>query len=156
MSKSMSGIEMTEECIELFKDMKITTKGADRPRFKYAIFKLSDDNTKVELEEKVEAKCLANNREEDEEIFEELKGKLSKKEPRFILYDMRFCSKSGSLKEILTFIKWCSDEAPIKKKMLAGSTWEYLKKKFDGLKKYFEASEICEMCYNEFADVVER
>ena len=50
----------------------------------------------------------------------------------------------------------CSDNGPIKKKMLYASSKDTIKKSFEGLSHEFQANDLGDFDYSTFADEVER
>ena len=93
----MSGVEVDEEVVSLFNDIKL------RSIHKYATFKIENKKSiKPDIlgdPQKTEAK------DDDKTRFEALKEQLGK-EPRYILYDFGFTNKEGRIIHKLAFIFW--------------------------------------------------
>ena len=93
----MSGIEIDEEVVVLFNDMKL------RSTHKYATFKIEKKKTIVVdvLGDPAETKS----KEDDEDKFDELKSTLTL-EPRYILYLFGFATQEGRIINKLALIFW--------------------------------------------------
>ncbi|KAK3751851.1 hypothetical protein QZH41_009676 [Actinostola sp. cb2023] len=146
---ALSGVEVDSECMKVFDKMKIKKIGnKDRP--KMAFFRINKDNTKIEfIEEEKSDPPHSRSPDDNEAMFELMKGRLIDAEPRYILFDFICKTTAGGSVEKLAFVSWCSDNAPVKKKMLFAASKEYLKKKFDGVQIVMEASEKTELSYEE-------
>ena len=92
----MSGIQVDQEVIDLYQDMK------KKKIHKWATFKLSDDQKRV-----VTDQCGDPFQEigQDEEKFKEFIAILSN-EPRYCLFDFNFMNKEGRNINKLAFIFW--------------------------------------------------
>lgn len=93
----MSGVEVNEEVVTLFNDMKL------RSTHKYATFKIVN-------KKKIEVDVLGDpgkteSKEDDKVRFDELGTHLDK-EPRYVLYDFGFTNKEGRIINKLAFIFW--------------------------------------------------
>merc|ERR1712087_424200 len=87
----------------------------------------------------------------NEEIFEEMKGKLPDAEARFAVFDCPIIAKSGAETNKLIFIMWNSDNAPVKSKMLYASSKDAIKKKLTGIENEFQATDKDELVLGEVA-----
>ena len=93
----MSGVEVNEDVVTLFNDMKL------RSIHKYATFKIVN-------KKKIDFDILGDPRKTedksaDKEQFDALGAQLGK-EPRYILYDFGFTNKEGRIINKLAFIFW--------------------------------------------------
>ena len=95
----MSGIEIDSDIPTLFNEMKL------RSTHKWATFKISDDKKKIEVDELGEPK-VTEDKDDDKVCFDELKTKLKKEAPRYILYDFGFRNKEDRVIKKLAFIFW--------------------------------------------------
>ncbi|KXJ19434.1 cofilin [Exaiptasia diaphana] len=145
---AMSGIKMAPELKEFFNTMNI------KKTHKYAFFKLSSDQKFVVLdEENLGPKVTTKTKEEDKVYFEQLKNVLETNEPRYILYDFGFQGKEGREYRKLGFMYWCSNDCPVKKRMIYASTKDDVRKCF-GNKPEFQLNELSDLDYEEFSDVM--
>lgn len=116
-----------------------------RGTYKIMMFKLSDDNKEIVIDE---GKCLKGVKEDkaskedrdakqvhenDLAIWEAMVEGLVCGEPRYIVFDVNCISKAGRAVKKLVFISWCADDCLIKKKMIHAASEEYLKKALDGI-----------------------
>jgi len=102
---------------------------------KFAGFKLSDDMKTVVIDEKMVAdKADTTCKEDDKKHFDDLKKLLTKEEPRYILYDFGCEAKDGRAFKKIVFMYWCSNECPIRKKMIYTSTKDNVMKCFQAAK----------------------
>ncbi|XP_032231671.2 cofilin [Nematostella vectensis] len=123
---------------------------------KYAIFKICDEANMVVIDQTFKS-VVTNTREEDRAIFYQMVEKLSDREPRYILYDMKFPRKEEKrIFNNLVFISWCSDKAPIEKKMKLASTQDYVRKKFSEATTSVNANDFDDLDYDEIAAKAEK
>ncbi|KAL2185280.1 chaperonin GroL [Thermothelomyces heterothallicus CBS 203.75] len=120
---------VNEECIATYNELKLNKK------YKYIIFKLSDDNTQIVVE----------STSEDGPEYDDFRNKLisaqskSKtgalgKGPRYAVYDVQYDLKSGEgTRNKITFIAWSPDEAGVLAKMVYASSKEALKRALPGI-----------------------
>ena len=94
-----SAVGVHPSVLEKYNDVKL------RSESKYVIFKISDDKTHIVIDE-ASPKHKTTTEDEDRQWFEEMSGKLSEDEPRYILYDFGFTTKSGRKLEKLAFAFW--------------------------------------------------
>jgi len=133
---SQSGVQVAPECITKFNELKLgkTTK--------YIIFKLSDDNKEIVVEEASENKDWDEFREKL--VNAKSKNKMGKetKGPRYAVYDFEYelASGEGSRSKI-TFIAWSPDDAGIQSKMVYASSKDALKRSLNGLATEFQAND---------------
>ncbi|AEO61779.1 hypothetical protein MYCTH_2316635 [Thermothelomyces thermophilus ATCC 42464] len=126
---SQSRATVNEECIATYNELKLNKK------YKYIIFKLSDDNTQIVVE----------STSEDGPEYDDFRNKLisaqskSKtgalgKGPRYAVYDVQYDLKSGEgTRNKITFIAWSPDEAGVLAKMVYASSKEALKRALPGI-----------------------
>ncbi|XP_048587719.1 actin-depolymerizing factor 3 [Nematostella vectensis] len=146
---SMSGIKIDDESLLLYQTMQGKEKS-----HKFATFKISDDGKMVVIDH-ILKRVDTHTREEDRAIFDQMLEKLSDSEPRYILYDLNFPRKDGRAFHYLVYIFWCSDNAPIKKRMVSAATNELLKTKFV-VKKVFQINDRADLNYDDIADKAEQ
>ncbi|KAL2149483.1 hypothetical protein VTH82DRAFT_8134 [Thermothelomyces myriococcoides] len=135
---SQSGATVNEECITTYNDLKLNKK------YKYIIFKLSDDNTQIVVE----------STSEDGSEYEDFRNKLinatskSKtgavgKGPRYAVYDVQYELSSGEgTRNKITFIAWSPDDAGILAKMVYASSKEALKRALPGIAVEVQANDV--------------
>lgn len=133
---SQSGATVAQECIQTYNDLKLAKK------YKYIIFKLSDDNKEIVVEE-------ASNNKDWEAFREKLIGATTKsktgavgKGPRYAVYDVEYELASGEgTRNKITFIAWSPDDAGVMAKMVYASSKEALKRSLTGLAAEIQAND---------------
>ncbi|KAL2160342.1 hypothetical protein VTH06DRAFT_1515 [Thermothelomyces fergusii] len=126
---SQSGATVNEECVAAYNELKLNKK------YKYIIFKLSDDNTEIVVE------STGENADKYDDFREKLINAQSKsktgaigKGPRYAVYDVQYELKSGEGKRNkITFIAWSPDDAGVMAKMVYASSKEALKRALPGI-----------------------
>lgn len=133
---SQSGATVSQECVSTWNDLKLSKK------YKYIIYKLSDDLKEIVVEE------LGTNKD-----WEEFRGKLinaqttsktgqTGKGPRYAVYDFEYSLSSGEGdRNKLTFIAWSPDDAGIKAKMVYASSKDALKRALSGIAVEIQAND---------------
>jgi len=133
---SQSGATVSQDCITAYNDLKLSKK------YKYIIFKLSDNNKEIEVEEA--------SADKDWEVFREKlinatsKNKMGKegKGPRYAVYDFEYSLASGEgERNKLTFLAWSPDDAGIHSKMVYAASKEALKRSLNGIATELQAND---------------
>jgi cofilin len=134
---SQSGATVNQECVTAYNDLKLNKK------YKYIIFKLSDDNKEIVVE----------STSEDGPEYEDFRNKLISAEvktktgavskgPRYAVYDIQYELASGEgIRNKITFIAWSPDDAGIKPKMVYASSKDALKRALTGLAHELQAND---------------
>lgn len=85
-----SGVGVNDECIHNFNEVKLGKK------YKYVIFRLSDDNREIIVDHK-----------EPKATWDEFRKALPLNEPRYAIYDIEYSlGESGERKKVI-LISWC-------------------------------------------------
>jgi len=132
---SQSGASVAQECIEKYNDLKAK-------KLKFVIYKLSDNNKEIVVEE-------ASENKEWETFRDKLLGATSKsksgavgKGPRYAVYDFEYALASGEgERNKLTFIAWSPDDASVQAKMIYASSKEALKRSLTGVAIELQAND---------------
>ncbi|KAI0162870.1 cofilin [Pestalotiopsis sp. NC0098] len=133
---SQSGASVSQECINAFNDLKLAKK------FKFIVFKLSDNNREIVVEEA--------STEGDWEVFREKlvnaqhKSKTGAvgKGPRYAVYDFEYQLASGEgSRNKITFIAWSPDDAGVMAKMVYASSKDALKRALNGIATEIQAND---------------
>ena len=91
---------MNAECKEMLPKIK------DKRQFGHAIMKINDTKTEIVMEE-TGPKAEGNDMSEAQERFDRMrKNVLESGEPRYILFDFKYRSKSGGTKDVVVYIYW--------------------------------------------------
>jgi len=133
---SQSGVTVAPECITKFNELKLGKS------IKYIIYKLSDNNKEVVVEETSDQadwdafrKKLVNAKS---------KSKTGKEvmSPRYAVYDFAYDLGAGEgSRNKITFIAWSPDDADIQPKMVYASSKESLKRALNGLAVELQAND---------------
>jgi len=134
---SQSGATVHADCVTAYNDLKLNKK------YKYVIFKLSDDNKEI----------VVDSTSEDGPEYDDFRNKLvnaqSKtktgavsKGPRYAVYDVQYDLASGEgTRNKITFIAWSPDDANIMAKMVYASSKEALKRALPGIAVELQAND---------------
>ncbi|SPJ85431.1 Cofilin [Fusarium torulosum] len=140
---SQSGATVNQECITAFNDLKLNKK------YKYIVYKLSDDYKEIVVEH-------ASENREWEDFREKLINATSKsrsgavgKGPRYAVYDFEYSLASGDgIRNKITFIAWSPDDAGIQPKMIYASSKEALKRTLTGIAHEHQANDSDDIEYD--------
>lgn len=123
-----SGIKLDPECKEMFAQIK------DKKQHGYAVMMINKEQTAVVMETKglkLEDREVSTTRAS----FDAMKEYVMKsQQPRYILSDVTYERDNAGKKDVVVYIYWCSDNVPVKQRMVYASTNEALKKSFAGIK----------------------
>ncbi|KAI1637433.1 cofilin/tropomyosin-type actin-binding protein [Biscogniauxia mediterranea] len=105
---SQSGATVSQDCITAFNDLKLAKK------YKFIIFKLSDDNREIVVEEASGDKDWEVFREKLVNATTKSRGGSVGKGPRYAVYDFEYNLASGEgSRNKITFIAWSPDDAGV-------------------------------------------
>ncbi|KAI9903285.1 hypothetical protein N3K66_002637 [Trichothecium roseum] len=133
---SQSGASVSQECITAFNELKLNKK------YKYIIYKLSDDYKQVVVEEASDDSDWENFREKLINATSKSKSGAVGKGPRYAVYDFEYSLASGDgVRNKITFIAWSPDDAGIQPKMIYASSKEALKRTLTGIATELQAND---------------
>ncbi|KAM0642203.1 hypothetical protein ACHAQF_003779 [Verticillium nonalfalfae] len=168
---SQSGASVSQECIEAYNDLKLNKK------YKYIVFKLSDDNKQIVIEEASESKDWETFRERlinatsksktvrRRRFTAQLREKMALtnfqgavgKGPRYAVYDFQYSLASGEgERNKIAFIAWSPDDAGIMAKMIYASSKEALKRSLTGLATELQANDHDDIEYDSIIKTVSK
>ncbi|KAI1341914.1 hypothetical protein F5Y15DRAFT_351364 [Xylariaceae sp. FL0016] len=148
---SQSGATVSQECITTFNDLKLQKK------LKYIIFKLSDDNREIVVEEASEDKDWENFREKLVNATTKSKTGAVGKGPRYAVYDFEYSLASGEgSRNKITFIAWSPDDAGVMAKMVYASSKEALKRSLNGIATELQANDQDDIEYDTVLKIVSK
>ncbi|KAM0536217.1 hypothetical protein ACHAP9_002222 [Verticillium nonalfalfae] len=140
-----------EECIEAYNDLKLNKK------YKYIVFKLSDDNKQIVIEEASESKDWETFRERLINATSKSKTGAVGKGPRYAVYDFQYSLASGEgERNKIAFIAWSPDDAGIMAKMIYASSKEALKRSLTGLATELQANDHDDIEYDSIIKTVSK
>jgi cofilin len=133
---SQSGATVSQECITAYNDLKLAKK------YKFIIFKLSDDNREIVVEEASADKDWELFREKLVNATTKSKSGAVGKGPRYAVYDFEYSLASGEgSRNKITFIAWSPDDAGVMAKMVYASSKEALKRSLTGIATELQAND---------------
>ncbi|KAI3552495.1 cofilin/tropomyosin-type actin-binding protein [Colletotrichum filicis] len=143
---SQSGAQVSQECITAYNELKLSKK------YKYIIYKLSDDNKEIVVEEASADKDYDNFREKL--INAQTK---SKSGPRYAVYDFEYSLASGEgERNKITFLAWSPDDAGVMAKMVYASSKEALKRSLTGIATELQANDADDIEYDSILKTVSK
>ncbi|KAJ1327946.1 cofilin [Microdochium nivale] len=133
---SQSGATVSQDCVTAFNELKLAKK------YKYIIFKLSDNNREVVVEEASNDPEWDNFREKLISATTKSKSGAVGKGPRYAVYDFEYNLASGEgTRNKITFIAWSPDDANVMAKMVYASSKEALKRSLNGVAVELQAND---------------
>ncbi|KAK3304408.1 uncharacterized protein B0T15DRAFT_512562 [Chaetomium strumarium] len=151
-SFSLNPATVNAECVTAYNDLKLNKK------YKYVIFKLSDDNREIVVE----------STSEDAPEYDDFRNKLinatsksktgaTGKGPRYAVYDVEYQLASGEgTRNKITFIAWSPDDAGIMAKMVYASSKEALKRALPGVAVEVQANDPDDIEYESLVRTVSK
>lgn len=116
-----------------------------KKKYKFVLYKLSDDNASIVLEKSAEAGT-----------YDEFVSSLPKGECRYAVYDFEFEKPGEGQRNKICFIAWSPDSSKIKSKMLYASSKDALRKKLVGVSTEIQATDLSEIAYDVVLDKVSK
>jgi len=140
----VSGLSVNPECVTAFNELKLGRGGP-----KYIIYKISDDQKEVVVDE--------IGTEPDYNVFREkliaAKEKNGKSRPSYAIYDVEFELEGGEGKRTkIAFITYINqDDTAVRSRMIYSSSRETLKNALNGIAMNWQANDPGEL---EWADLL--
>ncbi len=141
-----SGATISQEVINKFQHMKVG--GKDEA---YMVAMMTADKSQIVLDESIQAPHMDKNSSDEAENkanFEKLVSEMKDAEPRYIVFDFRYVDNKGAKAQKLGYILWCSDKAPVSKKMIYASNSGSVKKSLSGINIEFQINEMGDFTYS--------
>ncbi|XP_075250196.1 uncharacterized protein LOC142342642 [Convolutriloba macropyga] len=144
---SKSGVEIGNAVTDLYQTFKLDKSDKHEA---WIVFKLSDDKSKVEVDDCATAPICSKDVDECENKahFEQIKALMTDDKPRFLVFDFRCKRDDDSICEKTAYIYWCSDNAPPRMRMVYATTSEDMKKKL-GCNAEFQVNDKGDFDYDE-------
>ncbi|KAF7651530.1 hypothetical protein LDENG_00109090 [Lucifuga dentata] len=142
-----SGVEVTDEVIAIFNDMKVrkcqSTEEEKKKRKKAIIFRICDNNRSI-IPEQDKQILIGDLGVTVSDCFQHFVDMLPPDECRYALFDATFETKE-SKKEDLVFIFWAPECAKTKCKMIYASSKDAIKRKMPGIKHEWQVNSLEEL-----------
>lgn len=139
MPRQLPGAQARKECVAL--PLETPEQGAHRfsrpAETKYIVFKLSADNTQIEVEKTSPSAS-----------YDDFLNDLPPNSPRYAVYDFEY-EKDGGKRNKICFYAWSPDEAKIKEKMLYASSKDALRRSLVGVANEIQGTDSSEVAYDE-------
>lgn len=138
-----SGVSVKDECVTVFEDVK------KNKSYRFIIFKIIDEKL-IDIEK------LGDRDATYDDYLAHLTS-LGENECRYGCFDFEYVHQPEGTtdsipKQKLILMTWCPDTAKIKKKMLYSSSFDALKRKFKGVSKYIQATDMAEASYDSILE----
>mmetsp|Transcript_26438 Transcript_26438/g.58429 ORF Transcript_26438/g.58429 Transcript_26438/m.58429 type:complete len:138 (-) Transcript_26438:145-558(-) len=124
-----TGVTVSDDCIQKFNDMKL------KHDCKYVIYKISDDNKEIVIDEVGEKG----------KTYNDFKEKLLATQARYGVIDFNYQTDDGRPQDKLLFVFWSSDDAGVKSKMLYAGSKDAVKKNLQGIAKELQANDASDL-----------
>ncbi|KAM3465465.1 hypothetical protein NHJ13051_000642 [Beauveria bassiana] len=148
---SQSGAVVSQECITAYNDLKLAKK------YKYIVYKLSDDNKQIVVEEASDDKDWDNFRKKLIDATSKSKTGAVGKGPRYAVYDFEYNLATGDgVRNKIVFIAWSPDDAGVQPKMIYASSKEALKRSLNGLASELQANDSDDIEYDTIIKTVSK
>jgi len=98
--------------------------------YRYIIYKISDDNTRIVVAEKATS----------DKSYDDFVKNLPENDCRYAVFDMEFTAQGMTKQKICLFV-WSPDTSPIRQKMLYASSKDAIKKKLIGFAKEIQCTD---------------
>jgi len=135
-----SGIQVSQECIDTFNDIKLSHK------FRYVIYKRNADNTEVVIEKTAPPSST----------YSDFCNDLPSNECRYGIFDLEYSkSEADGVRQKILFVVWAPDTAKIKDKMLTASSKDAVKKPLVGISTEIQATDASEIDYDLVVEKVQ-
>jgi len=148
---SQSGAIVSQECITAYNDLKLSKK------YKYIIFKLSDNYKEIVVEEASDDKEWDSFREKLVNATVKSPSGATGKGPRYAVYDFEYNLATGDgVRNKITFLAWSPDDAGVKPKMVYASSKEALKRTLTGIATELQANDSDDIEYETILKTVSK
>ena len=128
-AKSISGIKVTQQAVDVFQDMK------HKKKYRYLVFDIDYKAGVVVLKETGAYDAP----------YDDFMETLPDADCRYGIYDYDYTNDDGCKLSVFVFVMWSPDISPIKRKMLYASTKEYFRDCLDGTSVEIQATDISEI-----------
>jgi cofilin len=145
--KSMAGIAVREDCVDLFTHIKT------RSAYRWATFKVDSTGREVVIDA-VGARAGGGEGGGGGGGYGAFCEALPERECRYGVYDYEYSSADRGTFHRLVFVSWAPDNAPIKTKMMYASTKDFFKAFCDGVGAELQATDRDELAEEEMRDRV--
>ncbi|TLS23716.1 uncharacterized protein PpBr36_06290 [Pyricularia pennisetigena] len=142
---------VSQECVTKYNELKLGKN------IKYIIFKLSDNNKEIVVEEASGDSDYENFRKKLVEATVKSPSGAVGKGPRYAVYDFHYTLASGEgERNKITFIAWSPDDAGVKPKMIYAASKDALKRSLNGIAHELQANDADDIEYDSVLKAVSK
>ncbi|TLD05068.1 uncharacterized protein PgNI_09709 [Pyricularia grisea] len=142
---------VSQECITTYNELKLGKN------IKYIIFKLSDNNKEIVVEEASGDSDWENFRNKLVNATVKSPSGAVGKAPRYAVYDFQYTLASGEgERNKITFIAWSPDDAGVKPKMIYAASKDALKRALNGIAHELQANDADDIEYDSVLKTVSK
>ncbi|RUS77865.1 hypothetical protein EGW08_014378 [Elysia chlorotica] len=134
-----SGVKVVDDVKLAFSNVSINSSSKKKEKLKYGIFKFSEDATQIVVD------STGKKGESENWEYDKLVQNLPANDVRYVAYDFEFLKMDGTPNSKVILVSWCPETSPIKKKMLAASSFNSLKTALGNPDKYLEGDCLSEV-----------
>ncbi|GBB92897.1 hypothetical protein RclHR1_20770003 [Rhizophagus clarus] len=127
---SSSGVDVSEECLERFQELKLGKT------LQYILYKLDDSYKTIVLEKAVE-----------KATYDDFISELTSNGPRYAVYDFNYEKPGEGLRSKIAFYSWIPDDSKVKDKMLYASSKDAIRKRLVGVAIEIQGTDLSEVSY---------
>ncbi|GMM43963.1 cofilin [Pichia kluyveri] len=137
---SRSGVAISDEALKAFNDLKLGKK------YKYVIYKLSDDKTQIVVD-----KTSTN------DSYDAFLEEFPENDCKYAVYDFEYEISAGEGKRSkIVFFQWSPDTASIRAKMVYASSKDALRRALNGVSTDIQGTDFSEVSYESVLEKVSR
>ncbi|RIB12695.1 hypothetical protein C2G38_2327992 [Gigaspora rosea] len=150
-SQSLLNITVPDECVNIYNDLKLHKK------YKYILYKFSDDKTHFIIDKAVETIASDENDGTNyKKSYEKFYAELTiKKVPYFAVYDFDYEKLGEGCRKKIVFISWIPENADNKNKFISAASRQVLKTKLD-VSFQIDGTDAKEIAFETVLDKVRR
>lgn len=134
-----SGVMVDAKCVEAISSL------VKSRTYRSAVFKITDDMTKVQLE-----KTYAPGAGSPKEDWDAFKKDLPESDCRYIVYDFAY-EHQGATKQRVLFLLWSPEYSKVRSKMIYASSQEGVVTKLEGVQRQLQCTDAEEVQYEAIA-----
>ncbi|KAI3632571.1 hypothetical protein MIR68_009677 [Amoeboaphelidium protococcarum] len=127
-----TGVQVNDECLHVYQELKLKKK------YKYVVFKLSDDNKAIEVEKTVQ-ECSD---------YDEFVASLPRDDCRYAVYDFEWDTQGEGVRNKICFYVWAPEQSRVKSKMLYAASKDALRRKLVGIGSEIQGTDLSEVAYD--------
>ncbi|KAJ3217906.1 Acyl-coenzyme A thioesterase 9, mitochondrial [Dinochytrium kinnereticum] len=137
MSNESSGVQVSNEVITLFEEMKL------RRKYAFMVFKIQESLIVPDLIYTTEQADIAGT----DATFQAFVNQMPAEEGRYGVFDFEYDSGSDGIRNKLVFFLWAPDTSKIRSRMLYASSKLAIRQRLDGIHTEIQCTDSAELAY---------